>query len=99
MSDLSGLIIEQIVLQLQQNQPKPSQKWTIKKINQFMQDNVGECMSWKKNTPEASNMGGVWQTQIRSAWKILESLLKTHGAILCDESLRILLVEVESIVN
>ena len=53
----------------------------------------------KKNTLEASNTGGVWQTQIRSAWKILESLLKTHGAILCDESLRTLLVEVEAIVN
>ena len=64
-----------------------------------MQDNGGECMSWKKNTLEASNTGGVWQTQIRSAWKILEALLKTHGAILCDESLRTLLVEVEAIVN
>ena len=29
----------------------------------------------------------------------MESLLKTHGAILCDESLRTLLVEVEAIVN
>ena len=29
----------------------------------------------------------------------MESLLKTHGAILCDESLRTLLVVVEAIVN
>ena len=69
------------------------------KINQFMQDNGGEWMSWKRNPPAASNMGGVWERQIRSARRILKSLLKTHGASLSDESLRTLLVEVEAIVN
>ena len=44
-------------------------------------------------------MGGVWERQIRSARKILESLLKTHGASLNDESLQKLLVEVEAIKN
>ena len=44
-------------------------------------------------------MGGVWQRQIRSARKILESLLKTHGGSLSNESLQTLLVEVEAIVN
>ena len=57
------------------------------KINQFMRVNGGECMSWKRNLPAASNIGGVWERQIRSARKILESLLKTHGASLSDESL------------
>ena len=46
-----------------------------------------------------SNMGGVWQRQIRSARKILESLLKTHGGSLSDKSLQTLLVEVEAIVK
>ena len=44
-------------------------------------------------------MGSVWERQIRSARKILESLLKTHGASLSDESLQTLLVEVEAIKN
>ena len=69
------------------------------KINQFMQDNGGEWMSWKRNSTVASNMGGVWERQIKSARKILESLLKTHSASLSDKSLRALPVEVEAIVN
>ena len=44
-------------------------------------------------------MGSVWERQIRSARKILESVLKTHGASLSDESLKTLLVEVEAIKN
>ena len=44
-------------------------------------------------------MGSVWERQIRSVRKILESLLKTHGASLSDESLQTLLVEVEAIKN
>ena len=57
------------------------------KINQFMQDNGGEWMFWKRNLSEASHMGGVWDRQIRSVTKILESLLKTHGASLNNKSL------------
>ena len=44
-------------------------------------------------------MGSVWERKIRSVRKILESLLKTHGASLSDESLQTLLVEVEAIKN
>ena len=44
-------------------------------------------------------MGSVWECQIRTARNILNSLLKTHGASLTDESLQILLTEVEAIVN
>ena len=69
------------------------------KINQFMQDNGAEWMSWKRNPPAASNMGGVSERKIRSSRQILESLQKTHGASLSDESLRKLLVEVEAVVN
>ena len=31
------------------------------------------------NLPTASNMGDVWEHQIRSARSILVALLKTHG--------------------
>ena len=69
------------------------------KINQFMQDNGGEWMFWKRNLSEVSNMGGMWDRQIRSVTKILGSLLKTHGASLNNKSLWTMLVEVEAIVN
>ena len=68
-------------------------------IENFMKENGGEWMRWKRNPPSASNMGGVWERQIRSARNILASILKTHGASLNDESLQTLLVEVEAITN
>ena len=64
-----------------------------------MRDNGGEWMLWKRNPLSASNMGGVWERQIRNARPILTSWLKTIGTSLKDESLRTLLIEVEAIVN
>ena len=64
-----------------------------------MQQNGGECISWKRNPPLARKLGGVREHQIRTARDILNSLLKTHGASLTDESLQIFLTEVEVIVN
>ena len=46
----------------------------------------------------ASNMGRVWEWQIRSARSILSAMLR-NGESLSDESLRTLLVEVEGIIN
>ena len=69
------------------------------RINDFMRDNGGEWMLWKRNPPSASNMGGAWERQIRSARTILTSLLKTHGTSQNDELLHTLLIEVEAIVN
>ena len=69
------------------------------RIGEFLQQNGGEWILWKRNPPLASNMGGVWECQIRTARNILNSLLKTHGASLTDESLQTLLTEVEAIVN
>ena len=69
------------------------------KIGNFLKENGGEWMIWKRNPPLSSNMGGVWERQIRSGRAILNSLLKTHGSSLSDESLQTLLVEVEAIIN
>ena len=44
-------------------------------------------------------MGGIWERQIRTARAILNTLLKTHGCSLNDESLRTLLAETEAIIN
>ena len=54
-------------------------------------------MVWKRNPPPASNKGGVWERQIRSAHSILNSLLKTHGSNLTEESLQTLVDEVEAL--
>ena len=70
-----------------------------KKIGDFLEENGGDWMVCKRNPPLASNMGGVWERQIRSACSILNSLLKTHGSNLTEESLQTVVVEVEAIVN
>ena len=56
-------------------------------------------IDWKFNPPAASHMGGVWERQIRTARKILDTLMREHGSRLDDESLRTLMCEVESIIN
>ena len=70
-----------------------------KKINDFLMELGVEWLIWKHYPPTASNMGGVWEWQIRSARSILAALLKQQGQSLNDESLRTLLVEVEWIIN
>ena len=76
------------------------QEMDHKKIGDFLERNCGEWMMRKRNPPLASNMAGVWEGQIRSAYSILNSLLKTHGSNMTEESLQTLVaVEVEAIVN
>ena len=70
-----------------------------KKIDDFLIELGGEWLIWKHNPSTASNMGGVWERQIRSARSISASLLKQHGESLNNESLRTLLVQVEGIIN
>ena len=70
-----------------------------RKINDFLMELGGKWLIWKHNTPTASNIGGVWERQIRSARSILAALLKQHGESLNDESFRTLPVEVEGIIN
>ena len=69
------------------------------KIGNILKENGSEWMIWKRNSTLSSNMVGVWECHIRSPRAILNSLLKTHGSSLSDESLQTLLVEVEAIMN
>ena len=68
-------------------------------IAQYLQTHGADWITWIKNPPTASHMGGVWERQIRTARCILNALLKTHGRSLNDEALHTLLIEVEAIVN
>ena len=70
-----------------------------KKIQVFMQEFGGEWIKWKRNPPLASHVGGVWERQIRSARRILFSLLQTHGKAFDEEPLLTLMVETEGILN
>ena len=56
-------------------------------------------IDWKFNLPAASHMGGVWERQIRTTRRILNTLLREHGSRLDDESLHTLMCEVESIIK
>ncbi len=52
---------------------------------------------WIFNPPTASHHGGVWERQIRTVRKILNSIVKQQS--LDEESLQTLLCEVEAIIN
>ena len=65
----------------------------------FLLEHSGQWIQWKRNPLTASNMGGVWKCQIRSARLIFVALLKIHGTSLNDESRRTFLAEVEAIGN
>ena len=73
-------------------------------INEMDQKEITERLrqqniDWKFNPPAASHMGGVWERQIRTTRRILDTLLHEHGRRLDDESLQTLMCEVESIIN
>jgi len=56
-------------------------------------------IDWKFNPPAVSHMGGVWERQIRTARRILDTLLHEHGSRLDDDSLQTLMCEVEAMIN
>ena len=54
-------------------------------------------IKWIFNTPAASHQGGVWERQIRTVRKVLNSVLQQQT--LCDEGFQTLMCEVEAIIN
>ena len=69
------------------------------KIRGFLLEKRCDWITWERNPPAASHMGGVWERQIRTIRGVLTSLLHEHSARLDDEALRTLLCEAECIVN
>ena len=78
---------------------KSFQDMNHSRINEYLQMHGADRIIWINNPPTASHMGGVWETQIRTARGILNALVKTHVKSLDDKSLHALLVEVEAVVN
>ena len=54
---------------------------------------------WKRDSPAASHMSGVWEMQIRTICSILASVLKTHGISLDDDAFRPVMTEIIAVVN
>ena len=69
------------------------------KLQSFMQASGANWITWKRNPPYASHMGGVWERQIRSARSILSSLMQTYDKSLDEKSLATLMAETGGILN
>ena len=69
------------------------------KVKDFLGSKGADWIVWKKNPPNASHFGGIWERQIRSARAILNDLLNNHAKSLDTESLQNLMVECETIIN
>ena len=64
-----------------------------------MQASDDDWITWKRNPPYASHMGGVWEHQNHSAHSILSSLMQMHGRSLDEEACATLMAETEGILN
>ena len=78
---------------------KALEEMNQEQIRDYLLQNGTDWITWYKNPPGASHMGGVWERQIQSARNILAALLKTHGQSLNDEGSRTLVAETEAIIN
>ena len=66
------------------------------KVKDFLGSKGADWIVWKKNAPNASHFGGIWERQIRSVRAILNGLLNNHGKGLDTESLQTLMVECDT---
>ena len=68
-------------------------------VRSFLQKHGCDLVDWKFNVPKSSHFGGVWERQIRSARRILASILEQSSGQLDDEGLRTVMYEVSAIIN
>ena len=66
--------------------------------NHLLKENC-DWFEMKMNVPSTSHMGGTWERQIRTVRSVLAALLEESGPQLDDESFRMLMKEVQNIVN
>ena len=58
------------------------------KVKDVLGSKGADWIVWKKNPPNASQFGGIWERQIHSARAILNGLLNNHARSLNAESLQ-----------
>ena len=69
------------------------------KVKDFLLNEHCDFFEFKFTVPHGSHMSGVIERQIRTVKAALNPILLQFGHILCDESYRTFLAEVENIVN
>ncbi|XP_064647483.1 uncharacterized protein LOC135500166 [Lineus longissimus] len=69
-------------------------EWNQQKIEDFLHQKE---IRWTFNPPAASNMGGVWERQIKTVRKVLNGVVKEQ--IMDDEGISTLMCQVEAIIN
>ena len=68
-------------------------------VKSTLQKDGCDYVQFAFNVPAASHMGGIWERQIRSTRRVLDTLLYQSGRQLDDESLRTLMHEAAAIIN
>ena len=68
-------------------------------IIDYLNSNNCDWVTWERNVPVASHMGGAWERQIRTVRGVLNSMLKSDTRPLDNEAFCTLMAEVEAIVN
>ena len=69
------------------------------KISDFLLKNNCDYSHFACHVPHASHFGGLWERNIRTARRILASLLRDQGGQLNDEALRTLFYEIAALMN
>ncbi|XP_072022724.1 uncharacterized protein [Amphiura filiformis] len=74
------------------------EEWKTEEIEAFT---ANQGIHWKFNPPGASHFGGLWERQIRTIRKILQSILTEQHLKTCqsEEQLHTLMCEVEATIN
>eukprot|EP00057_Strongylocentrotus_purpuratus_P021507 XP_011675981.1 PREDICTED: uncharacterized protein LOC100893226 isoform X1 [Strongylocentrotus purpuratus] len=75
------------------------QEMDQKHVQEYLLENGVEWIPFKFNVPHSSHMGGVWERQIQTVRRALDTLLAKAGSQLDDESFRTFMTEAECIVN
>ncbi|XP_063969426.1 uncharacterized protein LOC135157513 [Lytechinus pictus] len=75
------------------------QEMDQQKVQEYLLENGVEWIPFKLNVPHSSHMGGVWERQIHTVRRALDTVLAKAGSQLDDEAFRTFMTEAECIVN